>query len=140
MKTRLALLVPAAILTAGLLSGQQIKKVPPASTRGGDGKEMFATYCAACHGKDAKGDGPAATALKKKPADLTVLAAHNKGVFPAQEVFRYSKGVDQISAHGSRDMPVWGDMFRGMQSPDDTAMVDIRVNVLSEYLKSLQSK
>ena len=140
MQTRLAFLLPAALLTASLMMGQQIKKIPAVPTNAGDGKGMFANYCAACHGADGKGNGPAATALKKKPADLTALSAHNKGVYPAEDVVRYIKGVDQVAAHGTRDMPVWGSIFKSMQSPDDTAMIDIRVNVLSEYLKTLQTK
>lgn len=37
------------------------------------GREMFLPYGASCHGKEAKGDGPAASVLKVAPADLTGL-------------------------------------------------------------------
>jgi mono/diheme cytochrome c family protein len=139
MTTR-ALLLTAMLLVAGVSMGQQVKKVPAQSTKASDGKGMFVTYCAACHGADGKGGGPAASALKKMPADLTMLASRNKGVFPTDNVSSYIKGSDQVAAHGSRDMPVWGSVFKSMQSPNDTAMIDIRVNVLIEYLKSLQAK
>jgi hypothetical protein len=61
-------------------------------------------------------------------------------VFPIENVLRYIKGADEVSAHGTRDMPVWGNIFRSFQSPDDTAMIDIRIHVLAEYLKTLQGK
>ena len=35
-----------------------------------DGKAVFATYCAMCHGPDGSGDGAAAAGLDPKPADL----------------------------------------------------------------------
>ena len=139
MKTPIAILLPAAFLAGSLLMGQQIKNVQPAPTAPGNGQAMFVQYCASCHGPDGKGSGPAAGALKKKPADLTALASHNKGVYPAQDVVRYIKGVDQIAAHGSRSMPVWGNIFEGMH-PNDPDLVAIRVNVLADYVKSLQSK
>jgi hypothetical protein len=65
-------------------------------------------HYAACHGTAARGDGPAAPALKTVPADLTRLSARNGGKFPEARVRRYIEGLDEISAHGSRDMPVWG--------------------------------
>ena len=35
------------------------------------GKKVYDTYCATCHGKQGKGDGPGAAALKPKPRDFT---------------------------------------------------------------------
>ena len=61
-----------------------------------------------CHGKEGKGDGPAAKALTKAPADLTKLAASNNGMFPDVKVRRYIEGLDDVAAHGTRDMPMWG--------------------------------
>jgi mono/diheme cytochrome c family protein len=95
---------------------------------------MFTTYCAVCHGKDGKGDGPAAKALAKTPADLTKLAARNNGTFPDLKVRRYIEGLDEVAAHGTRDMPMWGDLFRALNR--DTAQ--IRIASLAEYLKSMQ--
>src|SRR5580765_855307 len=59
-----------------------------------DGKDLFTNYCAACHGTGAKGDGPAAAALNKKPADLTKISARNGGTFPATKVSRFIEGAD----------------------------------------------
>lgn len=111
----------------------QSKPISPTSMR--DAKAMFQTYCAACHGKEGKGDGPAATALKKAPADLTKLSARNGGQFPENRVSRYIQGLDQLAAHGSRDMPVWGDLFKALGS---SGTVAIRVANLTDYVKSLQ--
>ena len=106
-----------------------MKKTSP-----GDAKAMFENYCAACHGLDAKGTGPAAAALKKVPADLTKISARNDGKFPEIKVKRYIEGLDEVAAHGSRDMPMWGRLFKELDR--DTAM--IRVQALSNYLKGLQ--
>src|ERR1043165_4303972 len=88
-----------------------IKKVPVTSTSPSSGKEMFQTYCAVCHGQDGKGAGPAADALKKAPADLTQLTRKNNGKFPEQRVsLVITTGPAEILAHGSKEMPVWGDL------------------------------
>src|SRR6516165_8511294 len=72
----------------------------------------FRRYCAQCHGMDATGDGPVAPALKKKPANLTLLSKNNGGVFPEQEVRDFIDGTKTSASHGSRAMPIWGDAFR----------------------------
>jgi mono/diheme cytochrome c family protein len=123
---------------AGLLAAQQIKTAPVESTPAGDGKQMFGAYCAVCHGGRGKGDGPAAEALKKRPADLTQLTRKNNGVFPELKVARFIKGDDVVAAHGTRDMPVWGGLF-GALSPNDKEVVDLRVATLEAYIKSLQA-
>ena len=47
-----------------------VKKTAVSPTSPASGEVMFTTYCAVCHGKAGKGDGPAAAALKKTPANL----------------------------------------------------------------------
>jgi len=69
---------------------------------------MFINYCAACHGKDGKGDGPAASALKVAPADLTALAQKNSGKYPVMRVTSVLNGQANLAAHGNKEMPVWG--------------------------------
>jgi mono/diheme cytochrome c family protein len=112
----------------------QIKQAPIKPVAASDAGAMFQSYCSPCHGKSGKGDGPAAAALKKTPADLTKISARNGGTFPDVKIKRYIEGLDEVSAHGSRDMPVWGELFRALSR--DTAQ--IRVQALSDYLKSLQ--
>ena len=63
-----------------------IKHVPIANTPSNSGKDMFRSYCAVCHGADAKGTGPAASALKAAPTDLTALSHKNGGKYPAAHV------------------------------------------------------
>ncbi len=108
-----------------------IKQVPAS-----DPRAMFDSYCAACHGKGGTGDGPAAKGLSKAPADLTRIAARNGGTYPDVKVKRYIEGADEIPAHGSRDMPMWGELFRSLNR--DTAQ--IRVQALSDYIKGMQTK
>jgi mono/diheme cytochrome c family protein len=103
-----------------------------------DAPAMFRAYCAACHGAQARGDGPAAPALKATPADLTRISARNGGKFPTPKVRRYIEGLDEIAAHGSRDMPVWGQALRGV--PGGQAGVQLRIEALTRYLESIQVK
>jgi mono/diheme cytochrome c family protein len=122
-------------LCAGAAYAQpQIKKEPIKPVAASDAGAMFASYCSPCHGKSGVGDGPAAAALKKVPADLTKLSARNGGKFPDVKVKRYIEGLDEVPAHGTRDMPIWGDLFRALNR--DTAA--LRVQALSDYLKGMQ--
>lgn len=132
-------LVGAVVVTlwAGAAAAQpKIERAPIKPTPASDAKAMFNNYCAVCHGAEAKGNGPAASALTKAPADLTKISARNGGTFPAVRVKRYIQGVDTVAAHGTRDMPMWGDLFKSLNR--DTA--DIRVQALAEYLESLQQR
>jgi mono/diheme cytochrome c family protein len=85
---------------------KQVKHVPIQRTSAASAKEMFMTYCAVCHGKDAKGDGPAASS-QQQPADLTRLAAKNGGKYPADRVSPTIRGDVEVPAHGTREMPIW---------------------------------
>jgi mono/diheme cytochrome c family protein len=129
------------ILAASLVLAQNtpvIKQVPLQQTSPVSGQEMFSTYCAVCHGANAKGDGPAVAALKKSPGDITKLALHNHGKFPDERVSMSITGSSGIAAHGSNEMPIWGDLFRSINS--DRALTRLRIANLTDYLKSIQSK
>jgi len=116
----------------------QVKHAPAPQTSAASGKEMFNSYCASCHGADAKGDGPAAAALKSKPADLTALAKNNNGKFPTDRVMSILRGQATVTAHGNLDMPVWGPVFWRM-SQGHPAELQQRVTNLTRYIESLQS-
>lgn len=113
-----------------------IKKVPVQQSNEISGAKLFRFYCAACHGQDAKGDGPAAPAFKKAPADLTALAKNNGGVFPASHVLQVLTSNSSDATHGSKDMPVWGPIFRRMGS--DQSLGYLRSKNVMEYLRTIQ--
>jgi mono/diheme cytochrome c family protein len=117
----------------------QVKKTPIQQTNAASGAEMFQSYCSACHGKDAKGDGPAAADLKVAPADLTVLAKNNGGKFPGDLVASTLRFGAKAPAHGTAEMPTWGPLFRSLKQGDET-MVNLRISNLTSYIKSLQVK
>jgi mono/diheme cytochrome c family protein len=97
---------------------------------------MFQAYCAACHGADAKGNGPAASALRKTPSDLTQLTKNAGGKFPELRVYDVIRGDTALPAHGSSNMPVWGRVFRSMSGSD--MMTHHRLATLTRYIESLQ--
>ena len=101
-----------------------------------EGPELFRAYCATCHGLDAKGNGPAAEALRTKPADLTVLTHNNRGQFPVARVRDTITGDSVVAAHGSREMPIWGPVFHQIEADVDRGHV--RVENLVKYLESIQ--
>ena len=117
----------------------QLKHVPAPATSASSGKEMYKSYCASCHGPSAKGDGPAAAALKSAPTDLTLLTKSNSGKFPAERVMSILRGQATVTAHGNRDMPVWGPVFWHI-SQGHEAEVQQRIVNLTRYIESLQAK
>jgi mono/diheme cytochrome c family protein len=117
---------------------KQVKNEPIKQTVPLSGAAMFRDYCAVCHGKDAKGDGPAAPALKQTPADLTTLAKRHGGKFPDSYVANVLRNGVKAPAHGDAEMPVWGPLFTSMDS--DPAIMYVRISSLVSYIKSLQVK
>ncbi|MGA7412388.1 MAG: cytochrome c [Bryobacteraceae bacterium] len=125
-----------------VLTGQTtVKKGPPPVTSPASGQEMYKAYCAACHGVDGKGNGPAAESLKTAPTDLTQLTVKNNGKFPNAEVYTAIKGDPNMptAAHGSTTMPVWGTVFSSMNQHSDT-VVHLRIANLVHYIESMQVK
>jgi mono/diheme cytochrome c family protein len=101
------------------------------------GKTEYQSSCAACHGADGKGDGPVGKALKTAPADLTVLAKNNNGVFPYDKVYQMIDGRNTtIISHGTREMPVWGYRF----GPPQAFRLKNRMLAVIDYLKRIQEK
>jgi mono/diheme cytochrome c family protein len=110
-----------------------IKKVPARNTSSSSGVEMFHAYCSPCHGKAGKGDGPAAAALKNKPADLTALAKNHGGTYSDKDFEERIAGVGMTTAHGTSEMPVWGPIFH-----DLSGNATLRIYNLKQYIDSLQ--
>ncbi len=119
------------------------------------GKLEYQTGCAACHGVDGKGKGPVSSGLTVAPADLTVLAKKNNGVFPLSAVYDTIYGIKTILAHGTRDMPIWGSRYapslNSALSPkasdrfsvptyEPDAIVRTRILAVIDYLNRIQEK
>jgi len=123
----------------GLAQEKTVKKAPVQNTPANSGAEMFKSYCAPCHGADAKGAGPASADLKTTPPDLTTLAKRHEGKFPSDYVTTVLRNGVKAPAHGSSDMPVWGPLLATVSGRDD-AIISMRISNLVRYLESLQQK
>lgn len=135
----LAALAGTLALTMGFADQPKGKVIIPApQTDPTSGKMMFTSYCAPCHGVDGRGHGPAATALKHPPTDLTGLAKANHGKYPATHIVSVLRFGSEVPAHGSAQMPVWGTIF-GKMSRQHPQEKDLRVANLSHYLETLQA-
>jgi len=104
---------------------------------GPSGRDIYMDRCSACHGDDGKGNGPAVGALKIAPADLTLLTKRNGGTFPAERVKHIVGDWVDITAHGSREMPIWGDLFYPKR-PADQQIANDRFKSVVSYLESIQ--
>ena len=125
-------------LTMGFADQPKGKLVIPApKTDPTNGKQMYTSYCAPCHGTDARGKGPVAGALKTPPTDLTTLAKANHGKYPDNHIVSVLRFGTEVSAHGAADMPVWGKVFASMSRPNSQD-ADLRTANLIRYLESVQ--
>ena len=134
------------VLAAGVAaktqtSSQGVQKAPDSDgqrtlIRSVDGADLYRAYCASCHGKGGKGDGPVAAALKATVPDLTMITKNNGGKFPTARVRRIIEGQGMIASHGSREMPVWGPIFSQVEADVDRGPV--RMENLVKYLESIQ--
>jgi mono/diheme cytochrome c family protein len=103
-----------------------------------DGRHLYATYCASCHGITGRGNGPAAEELRRRPADLTQLAKLNGSVFNGARIHNIVDGR-AVKAHGTMDMPVWGDAFKWTEGLSEAGIKD-RIEALVRYLESIQER
>lgn len=105
-------------------------------------REAYVRYCASCHGENGGGDGPLAVELRTRPTDLTRLAARPGG-FDDVEIMKAIDGRRHVAAHGPREMPVWGAVFRDSVEAADgryagyTALLTARA--LTDFLRSIQA-
>jgi len=128
-------------LATGLPADQTtVPKNPDLVIRSVAGRDLFEFYCASCHGRDGKGAGHAAPALKVQPPDLTKLSERNRGTFPAARIEAVLRGETRLStpAHGSSEMPVWGPIFKGLDNRDEVNAA--RIENLVKYLESIQAR
>jgi mono/diheme cytochrome c family protein len=111
------------------------------------GKREYDASCASCHGLDGKGHGSFAELLQVSMPDLTTLSKRNGGVFPISRVYNVIDGREDVKAHGTREMPIWGKhlTFRAAPQYDDypyeaEAFVRARILAVIDYLYRLQAK
>jgi mono/diheme cytochrome c family protein len=117
------------------VAGKRLTRAPITYTDALNGQQMYKQYCAACHGPDGKGDGPAVEFLKKAPPDLTTLKERNHGKYPDMKVkCRLLFGANH--EEGVLGMPEWSSSFRDL-SP---STVKLRAYNLTSYVESLQQK
>jgi nucleotide-binding universal stress UspA family protein/mono/diheme cytochrome c family protein len=128
-----AFLLAMALPSPAVAQGTPLKQVVP-------GGELFRTYCASCHGTAARGDGPVAGSMTRKPADLTEIAKRNGGLYPSELVFRTIDGKNPVRGHGGPDMPVWGDAFARSRDGGDPAKVRQMIQSIVDYLESVQAR
>jgi mono/diheme cytochrome c family protein len=134
--TRIAIaaaLVGAIAVTTGSAARSQNNSQPGIS-----GSLLFTRYCATCHGQSATGDGPLSANLRKRPANLTLLARSNGGVYSKEMVARIIDGRKPLGGHGGGDMPAWGDAFA--RSAEDSDNIAGRISALVDYLETIQQK
>jgi mono/diheme cytochrome c family protein len=113
--------------------------IPVSKTSPTSGKQMFTSYCAPCHGVDGRGHGPAATALKEQPSDLTGLIKKNHGRFPDTHIVSILQFGVSMPAHGSAQMPVWGPIL-GKMNVANAQDKQLRISNLSRYIESMQDR
>ena len=130
----------AAVLAASLSFADQSQSkvvIPVNKTSPVDGKQMYTSYCAPCHGVDGKGNGPAASSLKAQPTNLTELQKGNHGKFPDTHIIAILQFGADVPAHGSATMPVWGPIL-GNMNQQNAQEKQLRISNLSRYLESIQ--
>lgn len=145
MLKRVSLMAAAAMLLLASGYANQSKEttekivIPANRADPTSGKEMYASYCAPCHGQDGRGKGPVAGSLTAQPTDLTTLAKTHNGKYPDAHVVSVLRFGPDVPAHGTAQMPVWGPVLGKMSNAHLTEST-LRISNLSRYLQSMQAK
>ena len=142
MSQIMAILLGASLIIALVISAPQTKherKPAPKPANAAAGQETFLKYCASCHGKTGKGDGPAAFALRTPPPDLTTLSMRHEDKFPAGYVSSVLIFGESFASHGSVDMPIWGSRFKALDPVHDPTGQQ-HIDDVVAYIQSLQVK
>ena len=143
MAPGLRVLLAAAALTIASQSSAQEQKAPAID----NAAQYFQLACAACHGAEGRGNGPAAAQLIVPPADLTKISQRHGGVFPSKQVYEKIEGLAMPAAHGTREMPIWGAVLLFEELGTSVVKEDAgkaarrtrnRLEALVGYLQSIQ--
>jgi mono/diheme cytochrome c family protein len=126
-------LLPAVLLPAA----QKQDETTSSARKPVEGAKIFRYHCAACHGADGRGHGPASVALKHPVPDLTLISQRSGGKFPYQRVKEIVGGKEPGSpAHGDREMPIWGPIFHEVESDQDWG--EVRLDAITKHIESIQ--
>lgn len=90
---------PGRLLLGILVLGSFGKRDAPRPAQASDAKALYTRLCAACHGPTGKGDGPAAVALKPRPASF---------LDPAFQAARSDSQLTASITSGKAPMPGFG--------------------------------
>jgi len=142
MSKKLLIILFAAMIAPGVLIASDSKSnvtIQTARIPANDGKAMYASYCATCHGIDGKGNGPLSSSLKRTPPNLTLLSRKNGGAYPSTRVVAVIGHGTSVSGHDKAGMPVWAP---ALDTIDQNNKLDtpLRISNLSKYLETLQVK
>lgn len=142
MRPRLILILLCSLLLVGSAQSQKASGGSEAARPERapiEGARIFQNHCAACHGPDGRGHGPASVALKSPVPDLTLISRRNGGKFPALVVKELIEGKQLApSAHGNREMPVWGPIFHEVDADQDWG--EVRLDAITRQLEFMQRK
>lgn len=112
------------------------------------GKWEYDASCPNGHGRDGEGGGSFAQMLQVSIPDLTTFSKRNGGVFPIARVYNVVDGREEVKAHGTREMPIWGRRLTLRVEPDyadyDAYAAERfareRILAVIDYLYRLQAK
>lgn len=127
----------AVLAVAGCMEGAETMPGPT------DGRALFMENCAVCHGENGKGNGSMARAMKKPPADLTLIQVRHGDTFPRAKVMSMIDGYARSDMSGP-GMPEFGALLEGDLVPYDSGdgkptPTPRKLVALAEYLESIQA-
>jgi mono/diheme cytochrome c family protein len=133
---RIVVAVCGALSVCSVVAGQSSPPGALDRSAANRGELTFKTYCASCHGAQARGDGPLAKDLKVQPANLSELSKRNEGIFPFEMVIKTIDHGRSVRGHGTEDMPAWGDAFE--MTSQNEAEAKAKMTELAHFLWSIQ--
>lgn len=113
------------------------------------GEREYRQSCASCHGEEGIGDGLISGKVTPAPPNLQLIAERAGGRFPLKRVYEIVDGREVLEAHGSPDMPIWGERFNAetedeLQPQSSLTILRMitatRIMSLVFFLDSIQTK
>ena len=104
------------------------------------GPQLYTRFCGSCHGVSGRGDGPVSKALRVEVPDLTLLMRRQGNAFSRERLEKIIDGRFLVGAHGTRDMPIWGENFSRVElgNPDADRGAALMISRLADHVESLQ--